>query len=84
MRRPGGQAPSTHPISITMLGSFTVIQRVQYGASAGTTRATWRANTSGEPGRSQNSSPSHHGWVKWCSVTTGARPRSQHNERISA
>ena len=30
------------------------------------------------PGRSQNSSPSHHGWVKWCSVTMGSRPRAVH------
>ena len=59
MRRPGGHAPSIQPISVTMLGSLIVTQRRQYGASAGTTRATWRAKTSGEPGRSQNSSPSH-------------------------
>ena len=84
MRRPGGQAPSIQPISVTMLGSLIVTQRRQYGASAGTTRATWRAKTSGEPGRSQNSSPSHHGWVKWCSVTMGSRPRAVQSERISA
>ena len=84
MRRPGGHGPSIHPMSITMLGSLMVTQRRQYGASAGTTRATWRAKTSGEPGRSQNSSPSHHGWVKWCSVTMGSRPRAAHRERISA
>ena len=84
MRRPGGYAPSIHPMSITMLGSLTVTQRRQWGASAGTTRATWRANTSGEPGRSQNSSPNHHGCVKWCSVTMGSIPRAAHNERISA
>ena len=83
MRRPGGQAPSIQPMSITMLGSLTVIQRRQCGLSAGTMRATWRAKTSGDPGRSQNSSPSHHGWVKWCSVTIGSRPRSAHNARIS-
>ena len=57
MRRPGGHAPSIHPMSMTMLGSLTVTQRRQCGASAGTTRATWRAKTSGEPGLSQNSSP---------------------------
>ncbi len=84
MRRPGGVAPSTQPISITMLGSLIVTQCRQYGASAGNVRRTCRANTSGEPGRSQNSSPSHHGWVKWCSVTIGAMPRAAHNERISA
>ena len=84
MRRPGGQAPSIQPISITMLGSLIVTQWRQCGASAGRIRATWRAKTSGEPGRSQNSSPSHHGWVKWCSVTMGARPRAAHRERISA
>ena len=35
MRRPGGQAPSIQPISITMLGSLTVIQRLQCGAERG-------------------------------------------------
>ena len=84
MRRPGGHDPSIHPMSVTMLGSLIVTQRRQYGASAGTTRSTWRAKTSGEPGRSQNSSPSHHGWVKWCSVTMGSRPRAAQRERISA
>ena len=29
MRRPGGQAPSIQPMSITMLGSLIVIQRRQ-------------------------------------------------------
>ena len=61
MRRPGGDAPSTQPISMTMLGSLIVTQCRQYGASAGTTRSTWRVNTSGEPGRSQNSSPNQDG-----------------------
>ena len=84
MRRPGGHEPSIQPISVTMLGSLIVTQRRQYGASAGTTRSTWRAKMSGEPGRSQNSSPSQNGWVKWCSVTMGSRPRSTHMERISA
>ena len=84
MRRPGGQAPSIHPMSVTMLGSLIVTQRRQCGASAGTTRATWRAKTSGEAGRSQNSSPSQNGCVKWCSVTMGASPRSLQRERISA
>ncbi len=40
MRRPGGHDPSIHPMSVTMLGSLIVTQRRQYGASAGTTRAT--------------------------------------------
>ena len=66
-----------------MFGSLTVTQRRQKGASAGTTRATWRAKTSGEPGRNQNSSPSHQGWVKWCSVTMGSIPRATHMARIS-
>ena len=64
MRRPGGHAPSIQPIRVTMLGSLMVTQRLQYGASAGTTRATCRAKTSGDAGRSQNSSPSQKGWVK--------------------
>ena len=83
MRRPGGQAPSTQPISITMFGSLIVTQRPQCGARTGTTRSTWRAKMSGEPGRSQNSSPSHHGWVKWCRVTIGSMPRATHMARIS-
>ena len=29
MRRPGGQAPSIQPMSITMFGSLTVTQRRQ-------------------------------------------------------
>ena len=84
MRRPGGHEPSIHPIRVTMLGSLIVTQRRQYGASAGTTRATWRAKTSGEPGRNQNSSPSQNGCVKWCNVTMGSRPRTAHRDRISA
>ena len=47
-----------------MLGSLIVTQRRQYGAKGGRIRATCRAKMSGEPGRSQNSSPSHAGWVK--------------------
>ncbi len=47
MRRPGGLAPSIHPISTTMLGSLIVTQCRQYGAKAGMTRATWRANDVG-------------------------------------
>ena len=35
MRRPGGQAPSIQPISITMLGSSTVTQRRQCNAECG-------------------------------------------------
>ncbi len=84
MRRPGGQSPAIQPMSITMFGSLIVIQWRQEGARAGTMRATWRAKTSGEPGRSQNSSPCQTGWVKWCSVTIGAMPRAAHMERISA
>ena len=45
-----------------MLGSLMVTQRRQKGASAGTTRSTWRAKTRASPGRRQNSSPNHHGW----------------------
>ena len=84
MRRPGGQSPWIQPIRVTMFGSLIVTQRRQCGASAGTTRPTWRTKTSGEPGRNQNSSPSHHGWLKCRSVTMGASPRSLQSERISA
>ena len=44
-----------------MLGSLTVTHRWQCGASAGSTRCTWRRNRSGDPGRNQNSSPSQLG-----------------------
>ncbi len=45
--RPGGYAPSTHPIRATMLGSLIVIHLRHRSANAGSTRATCAANRLG-------------------------------------
>ena len=82
-RRPGGCVPSIQPFTIMMLGSLMVTHLRQWGASAGSTRATWRAKRSGDPGRNQNSSPKKAGWVKWCNVIMGSSPRLAHSSRIS-
>ena len=81
--RAGGWMPRTQPARARALGSFTVTQWRHRSPSRATTRATWSAKRSGEPGISQNSSPSHHGWVKWHSVTTGVRPRSWQPDRMA-
>ena len=76
MRRPGGHdaldpAHERHDVGLVDRHPAPAVRR-QRAARPG---PTCRAKMSGEPGRSQNSSPSHNGWVKWCSVTMGSRPR---------
>ena len=57
-----------------MLISLRVTQRRTEGARAGTTILAQPAKRAGASGRSQKSSPSHAGLVKWCRVTSGRHP----------
>ena len=56
--------------------SLTVTQWRTEGARAGTTTRAQAAKRAGASGRSQRSSPSQAGLVKWWSVTSGVSPRS--------
>ena len=63
--------------------SLMVTQCRTDAASASTTTSAHASKRAGESGRNQKSSPSQSGWVKWCSVTRGVRPRSTQPTTIS-
>ena len=75
--RPGGNIPRSQVPTASTLISLMVTQWRTRGASSPTASSAQSRKRAAASGRSQKSSPSQAGWVKWCRVTSGSRPRSR-------
>ena len=82
--RPGGNIPDSHePMASTLISLMVTHSRTDRPRAPTTTSAHSRKRR-GASGRSQKSSPSQAGWVKWWRVTRGSRPRATQPSTISA